>query len=96
MIDDARRTPDVAAWELTLANGNFEEVYATLEEVVSHLESGHLPLAESIACYELGVRLSERCERYLAEAELRVSQLEEMAAQYSTTTTAASGDADDL
>lgn len=82
MSDDARRPPDLAAWEQTLAHGTFEEVYATMEEVVSHLESGRLPLGESIACYELGVRLAERCEQYLAAAELRVSQLEEKVAHY--------------
>ena len=96
MNDAAWRPPAVAAWEQSLATGTFEEVYATLEEVVTHLESGRLPLAESITCYELGVRLSERCEQFLAEAELRVSQLEEIAAQYTATAKPPAWDADDL
>ena len=69
-------------WERALADGSFEEVFATLEVVVGHLEEGRLPLAESVACYELGVLLAERCERFLAEAELRVSRLEEAAARF--------------
>jgi exodeoxyribonuclease VII small subunit len=82
-VSDGRRDPALfAAWEGALREGSFEEVFATLEEVVAHLEDGHLPLAESVACYELGVRLAERCERFLSEAELRVSRLEEVATRF--------------
>ena len=82
MSDGERRATPFAAWEWALTEGTFEEVFATLEEVVGHLEDGRLPLAESVACYELGVRLAERCERFLTEAELRVSRLEEIAARF--------------
>ena len=82
MSDGTRPPAPFAAWEWALTEGSFEEVYATLEEVVAHLEDGRLPLAESIACYELGVRLAERCERFLSEAELRVGRLEEAAARF--------------
>ena len=82
MSDGARPATPFAAWEWALTEGSFEEVYATLEEVVAHLEDGRLPLAESVACYELGARLAERCERFLSEAELRVSRLEEAAARF--------------
>ena len=71
-----------AEWEWALTEGTFEEVFATLEAVVAHLEDGQLPLAESVACYELGMRLAERCEQFLGEAELRVSRLEEAAARF--------------
>ena len=82
MSDGERQPTPFAAWEWALTDGSFEEVFATLEEVVAHLEDGRLPLAESVACYELGVRLAERCERFLSEAELRVSRLEEVAARF--------------
>ena len=71
----------VADWERALAAGSFEEVFAALEQVVTRLEDGQLSLAESVSCYELGVRLAERCDRFLEEAELRVSQLESIAAR---------------
>ena len=82
-MNDGERPPiPFAEWEWALTEGTFEEVFATLEAVVAHLEDGQLPLAESVACYELGMRLAERCERFLAEAELRVSRLEEAAARF--------------
>ena len=68
-----------AEWEWALHQGSFEEVHATLEAVVAHLERGSLPLAETVACYELGVLLADRCERFLAEAELRISEIEAFA-----------------
>ena len=64
------------AWRAALADGSYEDVARALEEVVARLEQGQLRLADSIACYELGVQLAERCEKILAEAELRVSRLE--------------------
>ena len=39
------------------------------------LEAGGQPLEATIALYERGVALQRRCERLLAEAELRVQQL---------------------
>ena len=68
-----------AAWEQSLVDGTFEDVFAALEAVVARLEEGRLPLAESVAYYELGVRLAERCDRFLNEAELRVSRIESIA-----------------
>ena len=70
--------PAFATWESTLEHGSFEEVYEALAAVVSHLEDARLSLADSLACYELGMRLAERCERDLNEAELRISRLDEM------------------
>jgi exodeoxyribonuclease VII small subunit len=67
---------DFARWEAALSEGSFEEVYAALEGTVDRLEAGHLPLAESVACFELGARLAQRCEQILAEAELRISRLD--------------------
>jgi exodeoxyribonuclease VII small subunit len=69
-------------WERICAGGAFEETFAALECAVALLEEGGLTLADSVACYEAGVRLAERCERFLAEAELRVSRLEETVARY--------------
>ena len=46
-----------------------------LDEVVSRLETGNLSLSDGLDFYEMGVKLSERAERLLTDAELRVSQL---------------------
>jgi len=63
-------------WNLALAEGSFEQARAALEDVVAHLEAGQLSLAESLDCYEIGVRLADRCDRMLAEAELRISGID--------------------
>lgn len=68
--------PDLSLWRQALTEGNFEEVSDALEAVVARLETGQLRLEASIACYELGVQLAERCEKILADAELRISRIE--------------------
>jgi exodeoxyribonuclease VII small subunit len=54
---------------------SFEAAYAELERIIAHLESGELPLEESVTLYERGRQLAERCQAALDQAELRVSQL---------------------
>ena len=53
----------------------FDRSLEELRDVVSRLEAGGLPLEESIALYERGVALHDRCARLLAAAELRVQRL---------------------
>lgn len=62
-------------WEFVLAEGTFEECLVALEEVVSLLDEGNLPLNDSLRCYELGVLMSRRCEKMIDDAELRISRL---------------------
>jgi len=57
----------------------FDFALAELQRTVSELEAGGQPLEESIALYERGVALHERCARLLADAELRVQRLVERA-----------------
>jgi exodeoxyribonuclease VII small subunit len=56
---------------------SFEEAMRELEQVVDRLESGRTPLEQSIALYERGAKLKTHCEKKLAEAELKVSQIAE-------------------
>jgi exodeoxyribonuclease VII small subunit len=53
----------------------YDEAFAELGRVVAELEAGGQPLEATIAHYERAVALQRRCERLLAEAELRVAQL---------------------
>ena len=55
----------------------FDTALAELEQTVAELEAGGLPLEQTIARYERGVALEQRCERLLADAELRVRRLVE-------------------
>lgn len=52
---------------------SFEEAMRALEEVVQKLDSGEVPLEESIRLYERGAALKARCEAKLKEAEEKVA-----------------------
>ena len=54
---------------------SFENVLARLTQVVERLESGDLPLEESLAVFEEGIQLSRLGAKRLDEAEARVEEL---------------------
>ena len=62
----------MTAWQAASADGTFEDSMAALESIVELLDSGNLTLDQSLDCFELGARLSARCQRLLEQAELRV------------------------
>jgi exodeoxyribonuclease VII small subunit len=53
----------------------FEDCLARLEQIVTALEAGNLPLEESLRVFEEGVALARHCARYLEEAERRIEML---------------------
>jgi exodeoxyribonuclease VII small subunit len=53
----------------------FEDAMRELEDIIKRLESGDLPLEESLKIFEEGVALSRYCFSKLEEAEKRVSIL---------------------
>lgn len=57
----------------------FDAALAELEKTVAELETGGQPLERTIALYERGVALEQRCEKLLGDAELRVRRLVESA-----------------
>lgn len=54
---------------------SFEEAMSELEQVVSQLDSGDVPLEQSIKLYERGAELKARCEAKLKEAEEKVAAI---------------------
>jgi len=58
----------------------FEAALQRLESVVEALEADDLPLETLLAKYEEGARLVKICQEKLAEAELKIQQLEKTAA----------------
>lgn len=56
-------------------NGSFEESLEALENIVTKLEEGDLPLEKSLELFEEGVKLSRRCQEKLAAAERRIEML---------------------
>ncbi|OGW74828.1 MAG: exodeoxyribonuclease VII small subunit [Omnitrophica bacterium RBG_13_46_9] len=53
----------------------FEEALKRLEDVVEGLESGDLPLEDSLAKYEEGVRLIRVCQKKLEQAKKKIEIL---------------------
>ena len=54
---------------------SFEEALSKLEQIVQQLEKGTLPLEESLAQFEEGMRLSKICGDKLAEVESKIEIL---------------------
>ena len=58
--------------EQMIAEMSFEDAMLALEQVVSQLEKGEVPLEQSIALYERGAALKAHCAGKLREAEEKV------------------------
>jgi len=54
---------------------SFEDAYKQLADIVKKMESGALPLADSVTAYEEAVKLKAYCEQLLKAAELKIEQL---------------------
>jgi len=58
----------------------FEEALKKLEGIVGAMESDDLPLETLLAKYEEGSKLVKVCQEKLADAEVKIQQLEKNAA----------------
>jgi exodeoxyribonuclease VII small subunit len=58
-----------------MAEKKFEAALARLEDIVKELETGDLPLEQSLKLFEEGIKLSRICHKRLEEAERRVEIL---------------------
>lgn len=54
---------------------NFETALKQLEDIVDKLERGDVPLDESIAIYERGEALRNRCDELLKAAEAKIEKI---------------------
>ncbi len=73
------KTPRAAASELARADVlPFEEALGRLETIVEAMEAGDLPLESLLAKYEEGMKLAGVCQEKLAEAEVKIQQLEKV------------------
>jgi exodeoxyribonuclease VII small subunit len=73
--DRASAAPAGPDDETPVAELSFDDALAALQRTVAELEAGGQPLERSLALYERGVALHERCAKLLGEAELKVQQL---------------------
>ena len=53
----------------------FEDCLTRLEQLVTALEAGNLPLEDSLKVFEGGVSLARQCAKYLDDAERRIEML---------------------
>ena len=53
----------------------FEQALVALEEVVQQLESGNVPLDQSISLYERGEALRKHCQARLDAAQARIEKI---------------------
>jgi len=58
-----------------LSKDRFEDHFKKLEAVVNRLESGDLPLEESVKLFEEGMRLTRICSEKLTEIRKKVEIL---------------------
>ena len=58
-----------------MADKTFEENMTRLEEIVTRLEKGDVPLSQSLSLFEEGTRLSAACRTELDQAEQQVVRL---------------------
>lgn len=54
---------------------SFENLFAELTATVAQLEAGDLALDESLALFQRGMVLAQKCGALLDQAELRIKQL---------------------
>ncbi|MBX7540413.1 exodeoxyribonuclease VII small subunit [Qipengyuania sphaerica] len=58
-----------------IADMSFEEALRALEITVRSLESGEVPLDESIALYERGEELRKACQKRLDAAQAKIDKI---------------------
>jgi exodeoxyribonuclease VII small subunit len=75
MVDGMAGQDAGAAGGVPVETMTFDAALEELERTVAELEAGGLPLERTLALYERGVALQQRCERLLGDAELRVRRL---------------------
>lgn len=60
---------------LQIASMSFEDALRALEDVVRRLESGEVPLDQSIELYERGEALRRHCQTRLDAAQARIEKI---------------------
>ena len=58
-----------------IPNLSFEEAFTRLKQVVADLESGSMTLDQATKKYEEGMKLAQSCNRFLAQTELKMTEL---------------------
>lgn len=54
---------------------HFEKSMAELQDIVTQLEKGELPLEDSLKQFEQGITLARKCQEILNQAEQKIEML---------------------
>ena len=79
MARSRSKTADTAAATPELAELRFEAALGRLESLVEELDGGELDLEDSLAKFEEGIKLVRLCSERLANAKVRIAELERTA-----------------
>ncbi|HKX22240.1 MAG TPA: exodeoxyribonuclease VII small subunit [Rhizorhapis sp.] len=63
------------AEETDFSSLSFEDALKRLEAIVQQLESGDVPLDQSITLYAEGDKLRAQCQKRLADAQARIDKI---------------------
>jgi exodeoxyribonuclease VII small subunit len=74
-MSDTRFRSGTAAGPMGGDGLNFEAAFESLQDTISQLERGGLPLDAAIAAFERGMALAGHCSEILEAAELRVTRV---------------------
>ncbi len=61
--------------KITPTKNTFENALKELESIVSQMESGQLPLEQSLTAYKRGTELLQFCQKSLSDVEQQVRLL---------------------
>jgi exodeoxyribonuclease VII small subunit len=75
MAESEKPTPAASNAETPDKPQSFEQALDRLEQIVEQIESGEVPLEESIEKYEEGTKLVKQCRRILDTAEHKIQLL---------------------
>jgi exodeoxyribonuclease VII small subunit len=73
--DPARHCCGMASEPQTIDTLSFEDALKALETIVRQLESGDVPLEDSISLYEKGEKLRLHCQKRLDAAQARIERI---------------------
>lgn len=59
---------------------SFENSFKELQEIVSRLEDGHLPLGDALQSYDIGIKRLQECYQALNDAERKIEKLSKLRA----------------
>jgi exodeoxyribonuclease VII small subunit len=54
---------------------DFESAIKELEKIINNMESGKLPLSDSLSHFEQGVKLTNHCQELLSNAQQKIEIL---------------------